>query len=75
MLRRNENAHGQEGGSEHEAFDLQRPYLKTILAFTGVTDVSEVPIEPALMKGPEGAQAAIAKARAAGKALGAKPAV
>jgi len=54
-------------GSDFEAYDMQKPYVESILGFIGVTDVQSIVVEPTLMGGPETAQQkradAIEKAR------------
>lgn len=44
-------------GSGQEAFDLQTPYLETILQFIGFTDIRSAIVEPTLMGGSQLAQA------------------
>ena len=54
-------------GSGFEGYDLQTTYLKVILGFIGITEISSVIIEPTLMQGPEVARrqraAALVRAR------------
>jgi FMN-dependent NADH-azoreductase len=52
------------GDSPAKALDFQEPYLRTILGFNGLTDVSFVHVEGQMM-GPEAADAGIARARRA----------
>jgi len=49
-------------GSERALFDHQIPYLKTVLSFIGLSDISLVVVEPTLAGGPDGAAAALDEA-------------
>lgn len=40
-------------GSGAEAYDLQVPYMRTILGFMGLTDVRVLEVKPTLAGGPE----------------------
>ena len=50
-------------GTPYAAFDFQEPYLKTVLGFLGMTDVTFVHFE-GLAMGPEAANANRSKALA-----------
>lgn len=58
------------GDSQAKAYDFQEPYLRAILGFNGLTDVSFIHVE-AQKSSPDAAQAAIASARAAARELAA----
>jgi FMN-dependent NADH-azoreductase len=58
------------GQSPAKAYDFQEPYLRTILGFNGLTDVTFIHVEAQKMS-PDAAEAAIANARAAVRALAA----
>jgi FMN-dependent NADH-azoreductase len=45
-----------------EAYDFQRPYLRMVLGFIGLTDVAEVLVEPTMQGGPEAAREALQRA-------------
>ena len=40
-------------GSDYSAYDFQRPYMKMILGFMGITDIKTAIVEPTLQGGPE----------------------
>ncbi|OIP63129.1 MAG: FMN-dependent NADH-azoreductase [Nitrospirae bacterium CG_4_9_14_3_um_filter_53_35] len=40
-------------GTEYASYDLQKPYLETVLGFMGFTDIRSIVIEPTLAGGPE----------------------
>lgn len=50
------------GDSPVKSYDFQEPYLRTILGFNGLTDVTFIHVEAQKMS-PEAAEAAFAKAR------------
>ncbi|HEX3431496.1 MAG TPA: FMN-dependent NADH-azoreductase [Rhizomicrobium sp.] len=54
------------GDSPAKAYDFQEPYLRAILGFNGLTDVTFIHVEAQKMD-PEAAEAAIASARAAAR--------
>lgn len=60
-------------GTETAAFDLQRPYLETILRFMGFEDIDAIVIEPTMLGGPDVAAKklgeAVAEAREKAKAF------
>lgn len=60
-------------GTGGEAYDHQVTYLRTFLGFIGFTDIRTVLVEPTLHAGPQGAEAALAKAMAELRALAADP--
>ena len=49
-------------GTGGEAYDHQAPYLRTSFGFLGFTNLRTVLVEPTLAAGPQGADAALAKA-------------
>jgi FMN-dependent NADH-azoreductase len=57
-------ARGSEyaASTETAAFDLQKPYLETILRFIGFTDIGTIVIEPTLLGGPEVAEQKLTEA-------------
>lgn len=64
------------GGDYSEAsaarMDMQKPYLETILAFMGITDVRTIIVQPTLMGGLDLAEERIAQSIAQAKALAAE---
>jgi FMN-dependent NADH-azoreductase len=58
------------GDSPATAYDFQEPYLRAILGFNGLTDVTFIHVEAQKMS-PEAAEAAIANARATVRILAA----
>ena len=58
-------------GSEMALFDHQVPYLKTVLSFIGLSDISLVVVEPTLAGGPDGAAVALNEAIEKAKGLAA----
>jgi len=54
------------------AYDMQVPYLEGLLRFMGFTDIRTIKVEPTLQGGPEGAEAALAAAVAAARAVAQK---
>ncbi len=56
-------------GTQGEKFDMQKPYLELILRFIGFTDIRTIITENTLAKGPEAAEAGLAKAIAQAKEL------
>jgi len=63
-------------GSGMGSHDFQLPYLRTVLGFIGLTDLTEIVIEPTLAAGPDAAgralQRAVEKARAAAREIAGK---
>jgi len=60
-------------GTGAEAYDHQAGYLRAVFGFMGFTDIRTVLVEPTLHRGPEGAEAALAKAIAELRVLAADP--
>jgi FMN-dependent NADH-azoreductase len=60
-------------GTGAEAYDHQAGYLRTVFGFMGFTDIRTVLVEPTLHRGPEGAEAALAKAVDELRAIAADP--
>jgi FMN-dependent NADH-azoreductase len=58
------------GDSPAKAYDFQEPYLRAILGFNGLTDVTFIHVEAQKMS-PDAAEAAVASARAAVRELAA----
>lgn len=56
------------GDSPAKSFDFQEPYLRAILGFNGLTDVTFIHVEGQKV-GPEAASAGVARARSAVSAL------
>ena len=56
-------------GTPGAAYDLQRPYLETVLGFMGFRGIHTIVIEPTLHGGPAVAEAKLAEACAAGNTL------
>jgi len=56
------------GDSPARAYDFQEPYLRAVLGFNGLTDVTFIHVEAQKMN-PDAAEAALADARAAARQL------
>ncbi|NQU76140.1 MAG: NAD(P)H-dependent oxidoreductase [Planctomycetes bacterium] len=61
---------GDYSSQQSQAFDFQKRYIESILAFIGFSDIRSIVVEPTLMAGPDIAAKKLAEAIGQAKRLG-----